>query len=343
MAAVRPDIPAVVTGIGHYIPEQVVTTEEVVARVNECSGRTVLSARVIRMFSGVEERRYASPGTTSSELAAWAGEAALKSAGVHPEDVDLLLFAACTQDVIEPATANIVQERMGCWNAAVFDVKNACNSFLNAVDVAATKIWLGQCRRALVTTGEVASIHVNWTIKDAADAELKLPALTVGDGGGAFLIEAVEGADSGLLPGLFRSDGREWRLSTILSGGTLMPHDSSHFTMDCDGARLHELAVERVPEAVEQVVKRVGWSIEDVTLGVPHQTSVQTIEMIRTNMGGRADQVIVTVDRLGNTGAASIPTALSLAVSDGRVRRGDKVLLIGGAAGFGTAVIPLIW
>ncbi|SCL15029.1 3-oxoacyl-[acyl-carrier-protein] synthase-3 [Micromonospora nigra] len=333
-------VSAVVTGIGHYLPDQVMTTRDVVNRVNERSGRTVVSPRVIHMFSGVEERRYAPPGTTSSELAARAGQAAMAAAGVDPTDIDLLLFAAVTQDVIEPATANIVQERLGCWNAAVFDVKNACNSFVNALDVAAAKIKLGQCRRVLVTTGEVASIHVAWQIRETDEIGLKLPALTVGDAGGAFVVEA--GPAPGVLPGVFRSDGREWRRSVILSGGTLKPHDGDHFTMDCDGSRLHELGVERVPAVVGEVLEGAGWTTDDVKLVVPHQTSVQTIEMLRVKLGFAPEQVMVTVDRLGNTGAASIPVALSLAVTEGRAGPGDKILLVGGAAGFGVSVIPLV-
>ncbi|HEY0700281.1 MAG TPA: hypothetical protein VGD43_21055, partial [Micromonospora sp.] len=234
--AVRPEISAVVTGVGHHLPEKVMTTEDVVARVNETSGRTVVSARVIKMFSGVEQRRYVEPGTTSSQLAAWAGEKALAAAGRSPEDVDMLIFAAVTQDVIEPATSNLVQERLGCWNASVFDVKNACNSFVNAVEVAADRIKLGRARRVLVTTGEVASVHVCWNIPEGTDPMPKLPALTIGDAGGAFLIEAVEDTERGIRPGIFRSDGREWRTSMILSGGNMLPHDADHFTMDCDGA-----------------------------------------------------------------------------------------------------------
>lgn len=335
-------ISAAVTGIGHYLPERVVTTEEVVARVNEASGRQVLTPRIIRALTGVEERRYAPEGTTSSQLAAWAGQAALDAAGVSPLDVDMLVFSAVTQDVIEPATSNIVQERLGCWNAAVCDVKNACNSFLNGLDVATAKILTGQAQRVLVTTGEMASVHISWQIEDAADAERKLPALTIGDGGGAFVVEAAEGAGRGLLPGIFQSDGREWRLSVILSGGNMYPHDSSHFHMECDGGRLHDLGVERVPGVLEEVMRRYGWQVDEVTLGVPHQTSTHTIDTIRAKTGFRPDQAVVTVDKLGNTGAASIPIGLSLAIEQGRAKRGDKILLIGGAAGFGVGVIPLI-
>jgi 3-oxoacyl-[acyl-carrier-protein] synthase-3 len=343
MTSPAPGISAVVAGVGHYLPERVVTTEEVVARVNEESGRAVLTPRILSVLTGVEKRRFAKEGTTSSELAALAGQAALYQAGRTAEEVDLLIFAAVTQDVIEPATCNIVQERLGCWNAAAFDVKNACNSFINAVDVAAAKIMTGQVKRVLVTTGEVASVHIAWKIGDSADAERKLPSLTIGDGGGAFLLEAAEGTERGIRPGFFTSDGREWRLSTILSGGTLRPGDSEHFHMECDGMRLHELGLELVPPALDEILRRTGWKPEDITLAVPHQTSVHTIEQIRAKTGFRADQGVVTVDWLGNTGAASIPTGLSLAVAEGKVKRGDKILLVGGAAGFGLAIIPLVW
>lgn len=335
-------VSAVVKGIGHYLPERVVTTDEVVARVNEASGRQVMTPRIIRALTGVEERRHAPEGTTSSQLAAWAGQAALDAAGVGPLDVDVLIFSAVTQDVIEPATSNIVQERLGCHNAAVFDVKNACNSFLNGLDVATAKILAGQAQRVLVTTGEMASVHICWEVEDAADAERKLPALTIGDGGGAFLVEASPQNGRGLMPGIFQSDGREWRLSVILSGGTLHPHDASHFHMECDGGRLHDLGVERVPGVLEEVMHRYGWKPEDVTLCVPHQTSTHTIETIRAKTGFRPDHAVVTVDKLGNTGAASIPISLSLAIEQGRARRGDKILLVGGAAGFGVGIIPLI-
>lgn len=336
-------ISAVVTGIAHHFPERVVTTDEVAARVSELSP-VRFSPRAIRVASGIERRHYVAEGEASSDLAAAAGLKALAAAGVSAADVDVILFAAGSQDVTEPATVNIVQEKIGCLGSSAFDVKNACNGFLNALDVARTKIWLGEADRVLVTSGEVGSAYIDWKVDDVAELQWKLPAYTLGDGGAAMLLEARPGTDRGLLPGHFSSDGSKWRLSTVLSGGTHLPAgDFSHTALECDGRALHDLAVERIPGAVRSVLESVGWTTDDLALGVPHQTSVHTIAQCAKAIGISLDRIAVTVDWVGNTAAASVPIALSVAAEQGRLSPGDKVLLVGGAAGFSTAVLPLVW
>ena len=336
-------ISAVVTGIAHHLPDQVVTTDEVAARVSRHSPVS-FSPRAIRVASGIERRHYVAPGEACSDLAATAGSKALAAAGVEPADVDVLIFAAGSQDVTEPATANIVQTKVGCIGSSAFDVKNACNGFLNALDIARTKIWLGEARRVLVTSGEVGSAYIDWVVTEIAELQRKLPAFTLGDGGAAMLIEAREGDDRGLRPGRFTTDGNHWGLSTVLSGGTHLPvGDFSHTYLECDGRALHDLAVAKIPGAVKDVLEAVGWSTEDIALGVPHQTSVHTIAECAKAIGVPLERISVTVDRVGNTAAASVPIALSVAAEQGRLSRGDKVLLVGGAAGFSTAVLPLVW
>lgn len=336
-------ISAVVTGIAHHFPERVVTTDEVAAQVSARSPIS-FSPRAIRVASGIERRHYVAEGEACSDLAAAAGLKALAAAGVRPADVDVVIFAAGSQDVTEPATVNIVQEKIGCLGSSAFDVKNACNGFLNALDVARTKIWLGEADRVLVTSGEVGSAYIDWVVNDVAELRWKLPAYTLGDGGAAMLLEAREGSDRGLLPGRFSSDGSKWRLSTVLSGGThLRVGDFSHTSLECDGRALHDLAVERIPEAVKAVLASVGWTTDELTLGVPHQTSVHTIAQCAKAIGVGLDRIAVTVDWVGNTAAASVPIALSVAAEKGRLSEGDKVLLVGGAAGFSTAVLPLVW
>lgn len=336
-------ISAVVTALAHHLPERVVTTDEVAARVTRLNDIT-FSPRAIRVASGIERRHYVAEGEACSDLAAAAGRKALAAAGVEPDDVDVLIFAAGSQDVTEPATANIVQEKIGCIGSSAFDVKNACNGFLNALDVARTKIWLGEARRVLVTSGEVGSAYIDWTVDDVAELQWKLPAFTLGDGGAALLLEAREGTGRGLLPGRFSTDGSKWRLSTVLSGGTHLPvGDHSHTFLECDGRALHDLAVARVPEVVKEVMATVGWTTDDIALGVPHQTSIHTIAACAKAIGVPLERISVTVDRVGNTAAASVPIALSMAAEQGRLSEGDKVMLVGGAAGFSTAVLPLVW
>lgn len=334
----------VISGIGHYLPERIVTSDEVTERVNAVSNNFTLPPRAIRGATGVQRRHFVST-ETSSDLAAAAGKIALADAGAHPDEVDVLIFASGSQDVTEPATANVVQEKLACLDAFVFDVKNACNGFLNALDVAVAKILLGQVERILVTSGEVGSAYIDWNIEGEEELEWKLPGLTLGDAGAAVLLEGQHGPDrgTGLLPGVFRSDGREWRLSTVLSGGTYLTQDFSRPYLECDGRRLHQLAAERVPGTLRAALDGVGWSIDDLALGVPHQTSTHTIREISRQSDFPLDRVAVTVDTVGNTAAASIPLALSMAVDEGRVQSGDKILLVGGAAGFSTCVIPLVW
>jgi 3-oxoacyl-[acyl-carrier-protein] synthase-3 len=301
---------------------------------------------LVQLLTGVTNRRHAEPGVTSSDLAAEAGRAALVGAGVDPLAIDLVIFASASHDVAEPATANILQDKLGCTAAAVFDVKNACNSFLNGLDVAHAFIQTGRARRVLVAAGEVLSPTINWTVRDKADFAVKLAAFTLGDGGGACVVEAADGSHErgrGLLPAMFVSEGRHWELSTILGGGTLHGFDPERQYFECQSAELQSLAVGQLPGLLTKAVESVGWSLDDVDRIVPHQVSRSVIEQISDLLEIPTSLSEVTLDQFGNTAAASIPIALSLAVEQERIRRGDKVLLVGGAAGFSAGVIPVVW
>ncbi len=330
---------AVITGFGHYLPEKIVPSQEVEARLS-ANGFKVPKG-IIRRLSGVTHRHY-TDGGISSDMAARAGLRALRSAGVDPQNVDLMIFASASHDVAEPATANIVQEKVGCWGAHIFDVKNACNSFLNALDIANSFIQTGRAQRALITSGEVLSPVINWEVKDVEDMKLKFASWTLGDGGGACLVEASTDASRGIFPGRFYSDGSQWELSTILSGGTLMKRDLSKWYFECNTDELISLALERLPPLISRALAELEWDPLDIRLVVPHQVSVPVIHKLCQVFDYPTERCAITVDRLGNIAAASIPAALSIAVEQGRVAPGDKVLLIGAAAGFSAGVIPVI-
>jgi 3-oxoacyl-[acyl-carrier-protein] synthase-3 len=321
-----------------------VTSAEVEARVTESSPGFRMPRGLIQLLTGVAERRYAEPGVASSDLAIAAGQRALESAGVEPPAVDLLIFASASHDVAEPATANIVQQGLGCHAASVFDVKNACNSFVNGLDVAHAFIQTGRARRVLVTSGEVLSRTINWVVHDKNDLATKMAAFTLGDGGGACVVEAADTGDGrGLLPGLFLSEGQHWALSTILGGGTRYGADPERQFFECESAVLQRVAVEMLPGLVTKTVESLGWSLDEVDRIVPHQVSRSVIEQISDLLAIPLSLSEMTLDQVGNTAAASIPIALSLALEAGRIRRGDKVLLVGGAAGFSGGVVPVIW
>jgi 3-oxoacyl-(acyl-carrier-protein) synthase III len=337
-----PRIRAVVTGTGRYAPDDVWTSDMVEARVDESSGEWCIPKGIIRLTTGVAERRFASDGMCSSDLAARAAHRALVASGIEPCDVDVVIFASASHDVAEPATANMLQQALGADHAAVMDVKNACNSFLNGLDVAQAFIETGRATRVLVAAGECLSPTIKWEIDGSRDLPIRLAALTLGDAGAACMLEASAAPERGLMRGAFESDGRHWDLSTVLAGGSRYGAAPDRMFFECRSAKLQQLAVSRIPALVTDVLTKLDWSLDDVALVVPHQVSISVIERISSLLEFPLERCMVTLDRFGNTAAASIPFALDLAIEKGRATEGDKVLLVGGAAGFSAAVIPLI-
>lgn len=336
-------INAAVIGTGHSLPDRSLSSCDIEARVSRSSPGFEMQSGMIEKITGVRARRHAEPGVTSSDLAAAAALDALASADVDAESIDLLIFASATHDVSEPATAAIVQEKVGCTNATFVDVKNACNSFLNGLDFAAASIATGRARRVLVTSGEVLSPTINWQVSDLLDLRRKFAAFTLGDAGGAVLLEASAEEGRGLLPGRFYSDGSAWELSTVLYGGTLMGRDTSRSYFECDSKQLQQLALDHIPPLVEKTLGEVNWRIDQVDHIIPHQVSTGVVTALCALIGFPQERVRVTVDEFGNTAAASIPLALSLAADQGTFTPGDKILLVCGAAGFTAGVLPIIW
>ena len=338
----RTRIRALISGTGRYLPDAVWTSDMVEARVNEHGGDWTIPNGIIRLATGVAERRYAPDGVCSSELATWAAQRALKDAGIEPCDIDLLIFASASHDVAEPATANMVQAELGCVRAAVMDVKNACNSFLNGLDVAQAFIETGRATRVLVAAGERLSPTIKWDIGSSEALTTRLAALTLGDAGAACVVEASADPERGIRQGLFESDGRHWELSTVLGGGSRYGGSPEQMYFECRSTKLQQLATARIPQLVNDVLLKLDWDLDDVALVVPHQVTTSVIERVVSLLGYPLERCMITLDRFGNTAAASIPVALDLALEEGRARAGDKVLLVGGAAGFSAAVIPLI-
>jgi 3-oxoacyl-(acyl-carrier-protein) synthase III len=333
---------ALITGTGRYVPDDVWTSDMVEARVAECSGGKRIPKGIIRLATGVVERRFASDGMCSSDLAARAAQRAMATAGIEPRDVDLLIFASASHDVAEPATANMVQMALGCDRAAVMDVKNACNSFLNGLDVAQAFIETGRAPRVVVAAGECLSPTIKWDVGGSDDLPSRVAALTLGDAGAACVLEASAAPERGLTRGAFESDGRHWELSTVLAGGSRYGAAPDRMFFECRTTKLQQLAVTRIPALVTDVLMKLDWALDDVALVIPHQVSRSVIERVASLLGYPLDRCMVTLDRFGNTAAASIPFALNLAIEEGRAVVGDKILLVGGAAGFSAAVVPLI-
>jgi 3-oxoacyl-[acyl-carrier-protein] synthase-3 len=335
---------AVVRGYGFNLPDRVVTSAELEAQVLAHNPKLILPPGSIEQLAGVKERRHVEPGTASSDLAAAAGLQALADADVDPLAIDLLIFSGASHDVSEPATAAMVQHKTGCRNATFVDIKNACNSFLNGLDFASAAIATGRARRVLVTCGEVISPTINLEIENLLDLQTKFAGLTLGDAGAAMVLEGPEEGEEhrGLRPGRFVSDGSHWDLSVVLYGGNLHGRDNSQWYFQCRSTDLQALAAEHLPPLVAKTLDEEGWATDELALVVPHQVSMSIVETIAEAFDFPTDRCLVTLDRFGNTAAASIPLALAMAAHDGRLQPGDKILLICGAAGFTAGVMPFV-
>ncbi len=329
-----------IAGIGSCLPERVVTSLEVEERAG-FRERLGLPRGTIERLTGIRERRHVDSGVGPSDLAAQAGREALKDAGLSPEDVEILIFASTTHDVFEPATAGIVQQKLGAKNAEVFDVKNACNSFLNALDVLNAFIASGRCRVGLAVSGEVTSFSIDWNIAQKEELEKKFAGLTLADGGGAAVVLPTNGDGRKIVASRFLSQGDAWRLAVVEGGGSLYPDVRPYFYSKSE--KIQHLALELIPPLARQVIAESGWRPEDVDLAVPHQFSVNIVKKGAELIGVPFERWIITVDRYGNTAAASIPIALCEARKQGRLKSGSKVLLAGGASGFSAGAMTLVW
>ncbi len=334
-------VATVVAGVGKYVPDNVVTSEYIEQKVG-FEEKFNMPMGSIEKISGVKERRYAANNQVSSDMAYEASKVALERAGVTPEDLDIIIFASASHDIAEPATANILQEKLNATNAHVLDVKNACNSFLNGVDVMDSFMQTGRCRVGLVAAGEVLSKFVNWDIETIEELGLGFSAFTLGDGGGAIVFKAESEQGYGIRKTCFTSDGSAWELATIKGGGTLCPFDLSQVYFVSHSAGINKLALRYVPPTALSLIKETGWKNEDVDLVVPHQVTRSITERLMKIGGMPLEKTMYTITKYGNTAAASIPIALAEAVEENKVKSGSKIVLVGGASGFSVGVITLV-
>jgi 3-oxoacyl-[acyl-carrier-protein] synthase-3 len=319
---------AVLAGIGGYLPERVVTNDDL-ARTVETSDEW------IRERTGIRQRHLAQPHETCAFMAARACAAALADAGVPAAGVDAIILATATPDQAFPATAARVQAALGCGGFA-FDVSAACSGFVYALSVADAMIRCRQTRTVLVVGSEVYSRIMNWQDRGTC--------VLFGDGAGAVLLRAGEGTggcgDRGILSTHLHSDGR---LGDILyvDGAVGRADRPGHLVMN--GKEVFRHAVTRLSESVDEALAANGLDRAAVDWLVPHQANLRIVDAIGRRLGLPPERVVVTVDRHANTSAASIPLALAEAHGDGRLRPGHLVLLsaLGGGLTWGSALIRL--
>ena len=318
---------AVIEGIGHYLPDRIVPNSEFEKTLDTTD-------EWIRTRSGIERRRFAAEGQTTSDLAIRAARAALAQAGLTPDDIDGVVVATSTPDLTFPSVATMVQKDLGMTRGFGFDVQAVCAGFIYALTTANALILTGQANRILVIGAETFSRIMDWTDRSTC--------VLFGDGAGALVLGAQEGdgsnADRGILSSDLNSDGR-YRDMLYVDGGVSSTGTSGKLRMQ--GNPLFRQAVEKLASTAETALAKIGLSGTDVAWIVPHQANIRIIQGTAKKMGLPMDRVIVTVQDHGNTSAASIPLAMSVGVAEGRIKQGDLVLseAIGGGLAWGAIVL----
>ncbi|GAW35642.1 3-oxoacyl-[acyl-carrier-protein] synthase 3 [Roseovarius sp. A-2] len=318
---------AVIEGAGHYLPDRIVPNSEFEKTLDTTD-------EWIRTRSGIERRRFAAEGQTTSDLALRAARAALEQAGLVPEDIDGVIVATSTPDLTFPSVATMVQKDLGMTHGFGFDVQAVCAGFIYALTTANALILTGQANRLLVIGAETFSRIMDWTDRSTC--------VLFGDGAGALILGAQDGegsnADRGILSSDLNSDGR-YRDMLYVDGGVSSTGTAGKLRMQ--GNPLFRQAVEKLTSTAETALAKIGLSGPDVDWIVPHQANIRIIQGTAKKMGLPMDRVIVTVQDHGNTSAASIPLAMSVGVAEGRIKPGDLVLseAIGGGLAWGAVVM----
>jgi 3-oxoacyl-[acyl-carrier-protein] synthase III len=318
---------SVVRGCGSYLPERVLTNREL-ARMVDTSDEWIVQR------TGITERRIAADDETTSMLGIKAAAAALADAGLKPPDIDLVVVGTSTPDYTFPSTATLIQTGLGMTHGAAFDVQAVCTGFVYAVATADKFLASGSHQRALVIGAETFSRILDW--KDRTTCVL------FGDGAGAIVLERGEGegtsADRGVLTSHLRSDGR-YREKLYVDGGPGSTKTTGVLKME--GKEVFRFAVGMVADVINDAFKATDTNAEDLDWFVPHQANKRIIEASADKLGIAREKVVITVDKHGNTSAASIPLALDAARRDGRITQGDLVMIeaIGGGFTWGSALI----
>lgn len=314
-----------IIGTGSYLPEKVVTNDDLARTIDT-------SDEWIRTRSGIHSRHVAAEGQLASDLALPAAQRALQSAGISAEEIDLIIVATTTPDIIFPSTACILQSKLGIAGCPAFDVQAVCSGFVYAVTIADLFIRSGQAKHVLVVGTEVYSRILDWSDRGTC--------VLFGDGAGAVIVAASE--KPGILATKLHADGSHKEMLCVpgsVNGGKVFGSPFVHM----DGGAVFKFAVRVFEEGAKEVLEAAGLQVSDLDWFVPHQANIRIMEATAKKLGLPKEKLIATVHHHGNTSAASIPLALDEAVRDGRILPGQTLLLEGVGGGFTWGAVLLRW
>ncbi len=326
-------IAAKITGVAGYVPPRIVTNHDLEKIVDT-------SDEWIRSRTGIRERRYADPGVASSHLGTEAARKLLAAKGISADEIELIVVATVTPDMLFPATACLIEDRLGAKNAWGFDLSAACSGFSYALTVGAQFVGSGSHRKVLVIGADVMSSILDF--KDRGTCVL------FGDGAGAILLEPAANDSEGIIDFAHDVDGSGGCILRMPAGGSLHPASQEtvekrmHYVHQ-EGQAVFKYAVRRMSELSAQILQRNGLSARDLALVVPHQANLRIIRAMQERLGLDDSKVLVNIDRFANTTAATIPLGLMDALEQKRLRKGDWVLVITVGAGFTTGAVLMRW
>jgi len=314
-----------ITGTGSYLPEKILTNQDL-EKVVETSDEW------IRTRTGITQRHIAREDQSASDLALFASQKAMEAAGVTSKDIDLIIVATTTPDMIFPSTACILQDKLGVENCPAFDVQAVCSGFVYALATADMFVSSGKCRNALVVGSEIYSKILDWNDRTTC--------VLFGDGAGAVVLSQSE--KPGILSSHLHASGSYRDVLSVpgnISGGTIQGNPY----INMDGGAVFKFAVKVLEDVVHEAIEKNNMQTSDIDWLIPHQANIRIIRSTAQKLGIPLDKVVITVDKHGNTSAASIPLALDIAVRDGRIHKDQLVMLEGVGGGFTWGAVLLRW
>lgn len=324
---------AYISAISHWVPDKILTNFDLEQMVDT-------SDEWIRTRTGIRERRILEDGKASSDMAAEAVKNLLMLRGVKADEVDVIIVATVTPDMFFPSTANLVQYKVGAKNAFSFDISAACSGFIYALALGSQLIEAGRYNKIVVVGSDKMSSITNYRDRNTC--------VLFGDAAGAVLLEKSEDESLGILDFSLHSDGKGAEYLHLKAGGSKFPATLETVANDWhyiyqDGKTVFKFAVQNMAEVADQLLKRNSYSGKDVKLLIPHQANRRIIDAAAKKLGLDKDQVLINIDRFGNTTAATIPLALSEAYQDGKVNKGDLLVMSTFGAGFTWASALIRW
>jgi 3-oxoacyl-[acyl-carrier-protein] synthase-3 len=330
-------VSARLAAVAAELPPAIRTSAELEEMVDSCSPDYAVPSGIVRLMTGIQSRRVAGDEVNASDLAAAAVKRLLAQSETPVAAVDLLIFASASQDLLEPATANIVSHKTGL-KCPVMDIKNACNSFINGLQVAEALIAQGGHRCAVVCAGEVPSRAIKVAISDRDDFRLSFPGYTFGDAGAAALLVAADD-ERGIFYRKFRTHSEYWDVGTLAGGGTMHPRGDEWSYFRGDGTRLRDAFVAVGPDLLTDALAATGTTLDDYRRVFVHQVTMPFLRTFQCLTGIPDDKLVITLPELGNMAAASMPVQCSLAMERHDLQSGDKVAWIGLAGGINLGVM----